>query len=350
MPFKNIIVKKTVNNGGGGVPSSVEDERLTYDNRNTGNKADETLAFDVESLDPSKKVVETIQAAILAIAEEQSKESTEANLSTVRGEINEDSRNAPEETIAFEAALVEIVAKASEVVTADVILDEAAVKAVETSLSSIVGDVTEVSRAAVETVTAAIVTLTDINDKADTVDFILLNVNAYAGTLTRSSGWTNPNNALNNTPNTAATLTAESSGFLGRTSNTTEGELVIAIRSTLGPERDDSNLPVDPNSNPRLEFVVSREDSGLFSSPSSNVTFSVSNSPDGPWLEQFTITDEAPKQTVVVSLSSFDPVRYTERFVYCQANGSVTSDTGIGSGTTVSFFSFSKHFIASGEQ
>ena len=350
MPFKNIIVKKTVNNGGGGVPSSVEDERLTYDNRNTGNKADETLAFDVESLDPSKKVVETVQAAILAIAEEQSKESTETNLSTVRGEINEDSRKAPEETLAFEAALVEIVAKASEVVTADVVLDEAAVKAVETSLSSIVGDVTEVSKAAIETVTAAIVTLTDINDKADTVDFILLNVNAYAGTLTRSSGWTNPNNALNNTPNTAATLTAESSGLLGNTSNTTEGELVIAIRSTRGPERDDSNLPVDTTSNPRLEFVVSRTDSGLFSSPSSNVTFGISNSPNGPWDNLFTITAEVPKQTVVVPLSSVDPVTYTQRFLYCQANGTVTSGTGLGAGTTVSFFSFSKHFIASGEQ
>ena len=350
MPFKNIIVKKTVNNGGGGVPSSVEDERLTYDNRNSSDKALDTLAVDIESLDPSKKVVETVQAAVLAVANETSQLSTETILSDIVGQVTEQHRKSEDETLSFDAALVEVVAKASEAVSTDVELTEQAIKAIESSLSDIIGDVTEVNKQAVETITAAIAAVADINDKADTVDFILLDVNAYTTSVSRSTGWTSPNNVIGNTPNSAATLSATSSGFLGTTSNTTTGELVVAVRSTLGPERVDTSLPVDPTSNPRLEFVVERTDSGLLSQPTSNVTFGIANSPSGPWQNQFTITTELAKQTIVTSLSGFDPADYTRRFIYCQADGSVTSGTGVGAGTTVSFYSFSKHFTASGEQ
>ena len=274
MPFKNIITQQVI--VGGGDSSEVEQEQLRYDNLNVANKATENVSAIVETTDTSKKAVDTTEVAFAAVLDELSKEAVE--------------------TTQLEANL----------------------------------DTEEKSKESIETITVDVEVLTELAKKASDIAEVEATVNAFAFSA-QNEGWENPNNALGNTANTAATLSASSSGLRGGTSNTTSGDIVLDFKDiNIG------DLTLDVAS-ARIE--IERTDAGLLSRPTSNIEFQISLDSGSSFTTFYVLNTEIGRSIIVLDLLSLilgDTTKLSQ--ILLRAVGTVTSGTGLGASTTASIF------------
>ena len=274
MGFKNIITQQVI--VGGGDSSEVEQEQLRYDNLNIAKKATENVSAIVETTDTSKKAVDTTEVAFAAVLDELSKEAVE--------------------TTQLEANL----------------------------------DIEEESKESVETITVDVEVLTELAKKANDIAELEATVNAFAVSA-QNEGWENPNNALGNTANTAATLSASSSGLLGGTSNTTAGDIVLDFKDiNLGDLVPDVAL---------VRIDIQRTDAGLLSRPTSNIAFQISLDNGDSFSTFYVLNTELARSVVelnILSLIQGDTTQLSQ--ILLRAVGTVTSGTGLGSSTTASIY------------
>ena len=274
MGFKNIITQQVI--VGGGDSSEVEQEQLRYDNLNIAKKATEDVSTIIDTQDTAKKAEDTTEVAFAAVLDELSKEAVE--------------------TTQLEANL----------------------------------DIEEKSKESIETITVDVEVLTELAKKASGIAEVEATVDAFAFSA-QNEGWENPNNALGNTAGTAATLSASSSGFLGGTSNTTSGDIVLDFKDiNIGDLTPDLAI---------VRIEIERTDARLLSRSTSNIAFQISLDNGGSFSTFYVLNTELDRSIIeldILSLIQGDTTQLSQ--ILLRAVGTVTSGTGLGAGTTASIY------------
>ena len=179
---------------------------------------------------------------------------------------------------------------------------------------------------------AAIVVLDEIVPNQG--DEVVLNValEGYATAVASNTGFTNPNNALGNTTNTAATLTATSSGLLGTTNNTTNGTIQLTFRGV--------NLGDLIITSVVLRIESQHANAGVpIQKPTTNLQYQYSTNNGGAYTTFYTQTANTGKAIRTVDLTAIIGQNQALLNAFrVRATGNVTSGTGLGAASTASFF------------
>ena len=176
------------------------------------------------------------------------------------------------------------------------------------------------------------VTIAGVNEPCPRpADGIVLNLTLtpYAASVLTSTNWSNPSNALGNTSDTAATLTAASSGLAGTTSNTVSGTLTLGYGLATQPEFTIAAVTL------RVDFSQTNSGGGLGNSSTRSIEFSV----DGgqTWKVMQSGGSAAARNTLTLDITA-DVAGLWSRLADFRVRyvGSVTSGVGIGATTTAS--------------
>lgn len=164
---------------------------------------------------------------------------------------------------------------------------------------------------------------------------VVVNLEMYANVVQSNTGWTNPNNTLGNTSNTAATLTATSSGLLGTTNNTTNGTIVLDFQDQVLGDFSQANL-----TSAIVRVELQRANAGVaIVQPTSNIQFQYSLNNGDTYTTFYTLTAVVGKQIQQIDITGLltNPDTQIDQF-RIRATGSITSGTGVGAASTASFF------------
>jgi hypothetical protein len=327
--FQTVVKRTTII-----IPPSgdtVLNERLVYDRPEV---VPSTAAKD--SLIPriSEQVntlTEEVVAALLARAEESNPVPVETIRSTVRPMITE-VVNGQTENNAVKISSSELVGQLVDSIQALLFVSPDILPTPEeTVVVSAKVNALETVATLTENITGAIVAQDNGVPVQTTSEPIVVTLNGYANVVASNTGWTNPNNALGNTTGTSATLTATASGLAGTTNNTTNGTIVLDFQ--------DVNLGDLTITNVDFNVETQRANAGVpIAQPTSNVQFQYSFD-NTNWTTITTVTAVQAKAIQSVDVTAIvgqDQTKLSNLKI--RATGSVTSGTGLGVSTTVSFF------------
>ena len=315
-----------------GEVGEVAKEQLRYDNRNTNKKAVEDVSTVTVVMEAQKKAVELVTAAFAAEVMEVSQKA----VANEKGQIT-----AIESTVAKRASdrtsvvgfVTEPNRKAIDDVAAEFVVSEAQKKAVEDISNTVTATANESAKRAVESIEGAIISRTDLNQKATDTEIVEITLNGYANQNVQTTTWTNPANVQGNTTGTSASLTATSSGLAGTTNNTATGILSVGFRDVnLG------DLTI-------TSVILSVENSGAgagvpIAQPTANIEYQYSLNNGSTWTTFYTHnTATLAKGIRTVNITGIIGQDQTLlSALQIRATGSVTSGTGLGAAYTASFF------------
>lgn len=184
----------------------------------------------------------------------------------------------------------------------------------------------------VEDITATIVEQDNFLVLSPEEAVISIDLEGYIQAVVSNTGFTNPNNVIGNTTNTAATLTATSSGLLGTTNNTTNGTLVASFNAiNLGDLSITSVV---------FRIESQHANAGVpITQPTTNIQYQYSTNNGSTWTTFYTQTANTAKAIRTVDITSIIGQNQTLLNQFrVRATGNVTSGTGLGAGSTASFF------------
>lgn len=315
-----------------GEVGEVNNERLQYDNRNTNKKAVEIVSADTEVIEVQKKAVEFVTAAFAAEVMETAKKAVALELGEVSANEFAIGKRATDDTTVV-GSVTEFNRKAIDDIAAEFAITEQQKKAVEDISNTVTATANESAKRAVEIIEGAIIARTDLNQKATDIGVVEVTLNGYANQNVQTTTWTNPANALNDTTNTSASLTATASGLAGTTNNTATGILSVGFR--------DVNLGDLTITSVTLQVENSGAGAGVaVAQPTANIQYQYSLNNGSTWTTFFTHNTPALAKGIrtvdITGIIGQDQSLLSA--LQIRATGSVTSGTGLGAAYTASFF------------
>lgn len=295
------------------VPDQVDTLAIETNSLEINKKAIDTLSLTTAVSDVNFKPVETIRITADITAAEILSDLQEDVAATIV--VSPDLTPLGEDTITVATVVSEV---------AEVITDDINITATVTA--------SEILAELQEDTAAAIVVGSEIVPQGTDLIVLEASLNGYANAVASNTGFTNPNNALGNTTNTAATLTATSSGLVGTTNNTTNGTIQLDFQ--------DVNLGDLTISSVNLFVETQHANAGVpITQPTTTLQYQYSTNNGGSYTTFYTQTANTGKAIRTIDITAIVGQNQTLLSqLRIRATGNVTSGTGLGAGSTASFF------------